>query len=131
MNRRNALNLLAGAALFSTLSPAQAAAGFTNYDAAKFAKLLQSGATIVVHVHADWCPTCTRQQATLDQMANDPAYGKVSFVRVNFDTEAEFLKANRIVSQSTIIVVKAGREASRFVGITRSGEIRTRIDAAI
>lgn len=131
MNRRFALTLLAGAAVFPALRPANAAAGFTAYKPQEFAKLLKDGVTIVIHVHADWCPTCTRQQVTLDQMAQEPAYGKVSFVRVNFDTDIDFLKANRVVSQSTIIVVKAGHESSRFVGITRSGELRTRIDAAI
>ncbi|MGC0646210.1 thioredoxin family protein, partial [Escherichia coli] len=63
--------------------------------------------------------------------ASEAAFDRVRFVRVNFDTDLDFLRANRVSSQSTIIVVKGGREASRFVGVTRAGEIRTRITAAV
>lgn len=131
MNRRSLLALITGAALVPLMRAAEAAAGFLHYKAEEFAQMLKNGDTIVIHVHADWCPTCTRQQTTLDQMANETAFSRVRFVRVNFDTDLDFLRANRVASQSTIIVVKDGREASRFVGVTRAGEIRTRITAAV
>ena len=131
MNRRSALALLATTGFAALLRPVSAAAGFVVYKAEEFAKMLKEGDTIVIHVHADWCPTCARQLTTLDRMASDPAYARVKFVRVNFDSDLDFLRANRVASQSTIIVVKAGRESSRFVGITRPQELQTRIDAAI
>ena len=131
MNRRSILSLVVGAALLPLAQAAKAAAGFLAYKADEFAKFLKDGETIVIHVHADWCPTCTRQQTTLDQMASEAAYSRVRFIRVNFDFDLDFLRANRVSSQSTIIIVKDGRESSRFVGITRGSELRTRINAAI
>lgn len=131
MNRRALLSLAAGAAIVSVTYSAFAAAGFSAYKADEFARMIAAGNTIVVHVHADWCPTCARQVGTLDTMAKEFAYGRVNFVRVNFDTDTDFLKANRVSSQSTVIIFKGGREVSRFVGITRPQELRTRIDAAI
>ena len=131
MNRRTILSLLAGASLTAFTTLAKAAAGFVLYRADGFKKLVDEGATIIVHVHAEWCPSCTRQLVTLNKMVEEAGYGHVHFITVNFDTDTEFLMAHRVTAQSTILVIKAGREVSRIVGITRSHELRTRIDAAI
>jgi thioredoxin-like negative regulator of GroEL len=86
--------------------------------------------TVVVHVHADWCPTCRQQAPTLQSMASDPDFADVRFVRVNFDTDKDFLTAHRVAGQSTILVFRGGREVSRFVGVTNAQQLRDRITAA-
>lgn len=131
MIRRSVLAGFAGAVAALAVRPVQAAAGFIVYKLENFDQLLAAGETIVVHVHADWCPVCTKQQATLDPMSGEFAYGKVRFVRVNFDTDLEFLKTYRVASQSTVIIFKSGKEVSRFVGVTRPADLRKRVDAAI
>jgi thioredoxin-like negative regulator of GroEL len=77
----------------------------------------------LVHVHADWCPTCKRQLTILGPMLNDPANAKVTAVTVNFDKETAFKQANKVGGQSTLIVFKGGKEVARSVGATDSAAI--------
>ncbi len=99
------------------------AADFKPYEKAAFDKLLASGQPVLVHVHADWCPTCKRQLTVLGPMLNDPANAKVTAVTVNFDTEAAFKQANRVGGQSTLIAYKGGKEVARSVGATDAASI--------
>ncbi len=94
------------------------ASDFKAYNKAEFDKLVDSGQPVLVHVHADWCPTCKRQLSVLGPMLKDPANAKVTAVTVNFDTETAFKQANKVGGQSTLIVYKGGKEVSRSVGAT-------------
>ena len=100
------------------------------YNSADFDKALSAGKTIVVHVHADWCPVCHRQAPALQSLADDPAMAGAEFVQVNFDKDRDFLKANRISGQSVILVFKDGREVKRLVGVTDSDSIQSTVKAA-
>jgi thioredoxin-like negative regulator of GroEL len=123
INRRVAL------ALAATFVATTAFAQFVPYSAQGFQTEV-AARTVVVHVHADWCPTCRQQAPTLQSMASEPAFANVRFVRVNFDTDKEFLSANRVTGQSTIIIFRGGREVSRFVGVTNAQQLRERITSA-
>ena len=95
MHRRNLLSLFAASALAATAGVAFAA-DFSAYSAPSFDTALKSGAPVIVHVHADWCPTCRAQAPTLKSMTGDPAYAKVTFIRVNFDKDKDFLTSHKI-----------------------------------
>lgn len=92
------------------------AGDFTPYKKAEFDKLVATGQPVLVHVHADWCPTCKRQLTVLGPMLKDPANAKITAVTVNFDTETAFKQANRVGGQSTLITYKGGKEIARSVG---------------
>lgn len=96
---------------------------FKPYNKADFDKLVASGQPVLVHVHADWCPTCKRQLTVLGPMLNDPANAKLSAVTVDFDKETAFKQANKIGGQSTLIVYKGGKEVARSVGATDASAI--------
>jgi len=130
MNRRLAFALIVTAAL-GLFSVAVSAAGFATYSAQSFDQALKSGAPVVVHVHADWCPTCRAQMPTLQSMSGDKQYDKVRFVRVNFDKDRDFLTTYKVASQSMILVFKGGKEVARFAGVTDAAQIKTRISGAI
>jgi thiol-disulfide isomerase/thioredoxin len=106
------------------------AAAFVRYDAGAFARSIQAGDTVVVHVHADWCPTCRQQAPTLTQLSTAPEFAAIRFVRVDFDKDQDFLRAQRVSNQSTIIVFKGGREVIRFVNVTDRGELIARVRQA-
>ena len=114
--------LAAPVAALMMLAPAQAGS-FQPYKKADFDKLVASGQPVLVHVHADWCPTCKRQLTVLAPMLNDPANAKVTAITVDFDKEAAFKQANRVGGQSTLIVFKGGKEVGRSVGATDAGAI--------
>lgn len=99
------------------------AGSFQPYVKADFDKLVASGQPVLVHVHADWCPTCKRQLTVLGPMLNDPANAKVMAITVDFDKETAFKQANKIGGQSTLIVYKGGKEVARSVGATEASAI--------
>jgi thioredoxin 1 len=131
MHRRNLLSLFAASALAAASGGVAFAADFSAYSAPSFDTALKSGAPVIVHVHADWCPTCRAQAPTLKSMTGDPAYAKVTFIRVNFDKDKDFLTGHKISQQSTILVFKAGKETTRFTGITDATDLRSRVQAAL
>ncbi|GAA4042190.1 thioredoxin family protein [Parerythrobacter jejuensis] len=112
---------LAVAALGTT---ANAAGGsITRYNAQSFAAAQDQGKTIVVDVHASWCPTCKAQAPILSQLAKDAK--NVKFVRVDFDRDKAFLRQHRIPRQSTILVFKGKQEVGRSIAETNRTRLRS------
>jgi thioredoxin len=115
--------------VFGTL--AASAGSIKPYNAADFIKALAAGKTIVVHVHAAWCPVCRKQQPTIQSLSEEKDMSKVEFVQVNFDKDQDFLAAHRISHQSVILVFKGGKEVERLNGTTDAAEIKSKITAAV
>ena len=55
----------------------------------------------------------------MDELRKQPEYKKVAFLRLNFDTEAEFKKIYNVPVRSVIIVFRDGKELER---ITANGD---------
>ena len=96
----------------------QTAFAWQIYTVDRFAAEQAAGKTILVAVHADWCPTCRQQVPILESLLADPAMASVVPMRVDFDGDKEFLKAHRIAQQSTILVFKGDREVGRVIAET-------------
>ena len=111
--------------------PAVAGPKWTEYDAAGFARLQAEGRTIVVDVHAEWCPTCRAQQPILDTLRKDDRLADAVFVKVDFDTDKEFLRAHRVPRQSTILVFRGRKETARSIAETRPAQLRAAVIAGI
>lgn len=125
------LALITAGVLFSSISPADAAPGWTRYSASSFAKAQNAGRVIVVDVHAEWCPTCRAQQPILNELRKDKRLAKAMFVKVDFDTDKDFLRAHRIPRQSTIVVFKGKTETARSVAQTDRTVLREAVLGAI
>ncbi len=50
----------------------------------------------------------------MDELRRQPAYAKIDFLRLNFDTEAEFKQRYNVPVRSVIILFKGGREVERL-----------------
>lgn len=119
--------LLAFLAL-SGFAMAQAATPqWQNYSAAQFASAQKAGKTIVVDVHATWCPTCKAQAPILDRLRSHAKLKRAMFVKVDFDKEKVFLREHRIPRQSTILVFKGGRETARSIAETDPKKLRATV----
>lgn len=131
--RRRTFTLMALSALAApfVLAAEAMAKPFAAYQAGNFPKLLASGAPLIVHVHADWCPTCRRQITILDNEFKTGKFNKVNAVRVNFDKDKQFLTDYRVTRQATIIVFRGGKEVTRLVYDTNEDRIRKTIEAAL
>ncbi len=55
----------------------------------------------------------------MDELRKQPEYKNIDFLRLNFDTEAEFRKTYNVPVRSVIIVFKGGKEIER---ITANGD---------
>jgi thioredoxin 1 len=110
---------------------AHAASGVKPYNKASFTEALGSADAVVVHVHADWCPVCRKQQPTIQSLAADPSMAKVQFVQVDFDNDRDFLKTYKVSSQSTILVFRGGKEVARLNGVTDPTQITQKLRAAV
>ncbi len=108
-----------------------AASAIQPYSKASFDEALNTGKTVVVHVHADWCPVCQKQQPTIQSLAASPAMAKVVFVRVNFDKDRDFLSTYKVPSQATILVFRGGKEVARLSGVTDAAQIKEKLQAAV
>jgi thioredoxin 1 len=99
-------------------APAFAQTGaWQAYTKSAFDRAVAAG-PVVVHVHADWCPTCRRQQPILQQLTQGGQLTGVQTFTANFDSDKAFTQANRVTTQSTILVFKGGREVARAAGAT-------------
>ena len=106
--------------LFQAVSVFAAGQAFTQ---ANFDALQAAGKPVIVHVHADWCPTCKSQDAILNPLMKSPEFKGVTFLQVNFDDQKDVLKKFNVANQSTIIVFKGGKEVGRSVGDTKATSI--------
>jgi thioredoxin 1 len=133
MNRRLFLALSAALlpipALAQSAAPAVASA-VRPFTQASFDAARTSGA-VIVHVHADWCPTCRRQEPIVNSLSADPAFRGVSVFRANFDRETAFRTTNRIPGQATLLVFKGGAEVGRSTGVVDAAQIRELLSRAL
>lgn len=101
------------------------------YSADAFSQLTQAGQDVVVDVHADWCPTCRRQQPVLEGLIKTDKYKKYTILVVNFDTQTQALQQFHVAQQSTLIVFHGREEMGRATGITESGQIAALLDKGL
>ncbi|MEE4200300.1 thioredoxin family protein [Erythrobacter sp.] len=98
--------------------------GWTPYDEAEFTMAQRKGKTIVVDVHADWCPTCRAQAPILDELRREHQSADTLFVKVDFDEDKAFLRAHRVPRQSTVLVFDGVQEVARSIAQTDRSRLR-------
>ncbi len=106
-------------------------AGFEQYTPEGFATAQAAGGPIMVDVYASWCTTCKAQHAVLKDLLDDPRYAGIQGFRVDFEGDAEWVRAHRVAVQSTIIMFDGFEELNRSAGSTRGAAIRGQVDAAL
>jgi peroxiredoxin len=83
---------------------------------------------ILLHFHADWCPTCKAQKKVLSKLSQEGALKGITVYEVNYDEETAFKKEMKVTQQATFISFYGGAESGRVTGITGEEEIKTYID---
>jgi len=107
------------------------AAELRSYSKEAFAAAQTAGASILVDVHASWCPTCRAQEPILNKLEQSEKFDKLVVFKVDFDTQKDALRALRATSQSTLIVFKGAAETGRSVGDTKAASIAALLDRAL
>lgn len=127
--------LIAGAmaGVFAALAPL--APSWANstvpFSAEAFKAAQASGGSILVEIHADWCPTCKAQKPILDKLTSDTKFKDLKIFRVDFDAMKPVVKQFGAQMQSTLIVFKGTAEQGRSVGDTKEASIEALLDKSL
>jgi thiol-disulfide isomerase/thioredoxin len=127
MTMKNARNIsVALFLLFAVISSGGTAfAGeVLPYDMKAFAAAQVANKTILIHVYADWCPTCRKQGPMVETLSKDKAFSNAAVFRLNFDKDEQVLKMFNVQHQSVLIVFKGKSEVGRSIGETNPQKIR-------
>ena len=121
------LALAASLLLATTLSHALTV---TPYTPAALAAAQKAGEPLVLHFHANWCPTCRAQDKVFDALKADPSL-KVTLMEVDYDQEKAFEKQMKVTAQSTLVVFHGATERSRSTGETDPARLKSLLQSAI
>ena len=101
----------------------------TAFTTASFKDTVANGVTLV-DFWAEWCGPCKMIAPAIDELAKEYD-GKANVGKVDVDSEGELAQEYGVASIPTLLVMKDGAEAQRFVGVTRKEELAKAIDAAL
>ena len=83
----------------------------------------KDGKSILVEIHASWCPTCQAQKPILGKLFVDPKFKNLAVFRVDFDSQKDEVRNFKARIQSTLITFKGNEEIARSVGDTNPDSI--------
>lgn len=129
LSRRTAL-LSAACGLIATTLPALAK-DHQPYTEATFRAAQAAGKSIIVEVHAPWCPICAKQKVVIEQLEKKPEFKDLVFFTVDFDSQKDVLKKFRVTSQSTYISFTGKDEMQRSTGITDPMSLEALLQTAL
>lgn len=115
----------------ASLSLGAAAFEEKPFDAAAFQEAQSAGKPILVDAFAAWCPVCRSQQKVLATLEADPSYDGLTLFRIDYDNQADALRALHVMKQSTLIAFKGDKEVGRSVGDTKAESIKALLDSAV
>lgn len=117
-SHRTSMRLILSGVASILLATAAFAGEVRPYSADAFAAAQADNAPIVVHVVADWCPTCHVQRPIVQSLAADPANPDLLVFEIDFDGDKNLLRQFDIRFQSTLIAFRGSKERARSVGVT-------------
>lgn len=94
------------------------------YTDAAFDKLVENGKSVLIVIHASWCPTCRAQGPIINELLDEKEFTDITALRIDFDTQKPALKAFNARQQSTLISFKGKKEVGRSVGDTNKASIK-------
>lgn len=76
----------------------------------------------VLDFYADWCGPCKMMAPVFDEFAEETA-GKVVCGKINVDNLPAIAQTYGVVSIPTLVVLKDGQLAQKFVGVTDTDKL--------
>jgi len=123
--------LLATVAFSALTCPLAALEGGTPYSPAAFAAAQKAEQSILVFVHAPWCPTCRTQERIIRKLHSEARYQSVTVFVVDFDTQKDGLRFFNAPNQSTLIGFRGMRETRRSSGDSDPMNIEDLIESTL
>ncbi len=82
---------------------AKAAVVEQPFAQAAFDQAKTAGKSVLVAIHAPWCPICAKQKPILATLEQDPAFAALTVFVVDFDNQKDVVAALGANKQSTLI----------------------------
>ncbi|MBR0055908.1 MAG: thioredoxin [Kiritimatiellae bacterium] len=89
-----------------------------------------STGVVLIDFFAEWCGPCHEMAPVIDSLATDYA-GRAKVCKVDVDKAQQLAVRFGIQSIPTLFVLKDGKLAGQFVGITAKAKIAAAIDQAL
>jgi peroxiredoxin len=96
----------------------------TPFSAEAFQKSQKADEKILLHFHADWCPTCKVQKKVLSKLNEEGSLKGLTIYTVDYDKETAFKKQLNVNQQSTFVAFYGAVETGRSGGITSEKDIK-------
>lgn len=94
------------------------------------AEVLNSDTPVLVDFWAEWCMPCRMISPIVDELS-DGYKGKVKFVKVDVDNNAELATDLQILSIPVLILFNKGKELTRITGANPKEYIQKEIDRVL
>ena len=99
-------------------------------DATFAVEVERSPLPVLVDAWAPWCGPCRMVAPVIDQLASEMA-GRLRVAKLNVDENPQTAARFNIRSIPTLLVLKAGREVDRIVGVQPKTEIARRLEPIV
>ncbi len=90
-------------------------------------EVLDADAPVVVDFWAEWCQPCRLLSPTIDKIADEYS-GKVKVGKVNIDQHQKTSVDFKVTAIPTVLILKNGEVAEKFVGMTNEGDLKAAIE---
>lgn len=105
------------------LSSAAFAGGVVKFTEAEFTQLKQSNASVLIDVHATWCPTCKKQGRVITEFFKQNPDSDLTVLKVDYDTQKKWVKYFKAPRQSTLIKYQGEKEVGRVIAQTSQDKL--------
>ena len=80
----------------------------------------------LIDFYADWCGPCVAMKPVIEELEKELA-GNAEIKKINVDTNQEEASKYGVMSIPTYLILKDGKEAGRFIGVTSKEVIKNKL----
>lgn len=110
--------------------PESGAGPVTVTDTTFSSEVERAATPVLLDMWADWCGPCHMLAPTIDQLSSELA-GRVKVAKLNVDENPGIANRFGVQSIPTLLVLKAGKEVDRIVGVQPKQEIVRRLETVL